>query len=85
MLQAENPLRIECRVLRQPFTTTLAKPSVKKDFLGRDIFGSERKDYGKELLISYVKPRFCNSIHEINKEKLPMQKNFSIISIVKTI
>ena len=74
MLTNEKPFKIESRELRQPFTTTMAKKSVEKDFLGREAFGSERTDYGKELLISYIKPRFCNDVHSVDREKLPMQR-----------
>ena len=37
-------------------------------FLGRENLEEIKKDYGKELLLSYVLLRFCN------KKKMPMKK-----------
>ena len=36
--------------------------------------GEEKKDYGKEVLLSYVLPRFCNKKHVVRSEKMPMKK-----------
>lgn len=74
MLKNERVFVIENRELKQPFTETVAKQSTKKDFLGRDAFGEDRKDYGQEVLLSCVLPRFCNTKHAVSSEKMPMRK-----------
>ena len=74
MLQNERIFAMENRELKQPFTERLAKQSTKKDFLGRDVFGGIRQDYGKEILLSYVLPRFCSTKHAVSSEKMPMRK-----------
>ena len=76
MLESENIFDIENRILKQPFTETMAKQSTKIDFLGRDAFGETRKDYGKEILLSYVLPRFCMKKHAVSSEKMPMRKKY---------
>ena len=79
MISAENPFKVQKRLLYQPFTSKVVKDCTRLDILGRNKFGEVRKDYGKEILISYVKPRFCQDVHNIDSEKIPMSKKILIL------
>ena len=54
MLKLESPFKSEGRSLYQPYTNIPAKPSLKKDFLGRENLEDIPQDHGKEVLESYV-------------------------------
>ena len=79
MLKLESPFKSEGRSLYQPYTNIPAKPSLKKDFLGRENFEDIPQDHGKEVLESYVSPIFCNIRHTLDSEKQTMKKRSMLL------
>ena len=79
MLRLESPFKIEGRLLHQPYTHIPAKLSLKKEFLGRENFGDTPQDHGREILLSYVSPLFCNVCHVIATEKQAMKKRCMLL------
>ena len=47
-------------------------------FLGRENLEEIKKDYGKELLLSYVLLRFCNKKHVVRSEKNANEEKNSV-------
>ena len=53
------------RTLMKPFTKETAKPNIKNDLLNSN-------KLGKEMVLAYVGPRFCNQVHNVSTEKRPI-------------
>ena len=66
-LQEIEPFVNEGRKLKQPYTNIEPSEKIKKDML-------ESKKIGREVVEGYVKTRFCDRLHNIHQENLPMKK-----------
>ena len=65
-LQTIEPFSIRKSSLIKPFTNDLGKPNI------RNLLNS--KHIGKEMLLAYIRPRFCDQEHVISFEKKPMKR-----------
>ena len=78
MIRGEQPFIINKQLLKQPFLSNIAKEGSQMEILGR-CFGAEPKDLGKEIVLSIVVSKYCQTVHDIAIERMSMKKNILVI------
>ena len=70
---------INNRTIYQPLTNHVAKVGARREILGRSDFGEEKKDFGEEIVKSYVISRFCKPHHDVSAERVTMRKKALVL------
>ena len=77
MICGEQPFMINKQLLKQPFSSNIAKKGSQMEIFGR-CFVEESKDLSKEIILSIVVPKFCQTVNDIATERMSMKKNMLI-------